>query len=371
MIKIFIPCSGLGHVKRGFESFTRECFDALVDDPYIELTLFKGAGDSRENEVTLWNLRRNDWRAIQIGKLTGRTGYIIEASSFFLGLLQYIYRENPDIIYFSDINLGNALWHWRRLTKTKYKLLFSNGSPQDPPYPRWDYIQQLTPAQFQLALDAGVPPDKQSLVPYGFNISPQLTILNSLERKTLRSQLRLPEEQPLILSVGLIDKSHKRMDYLIREVASLPEPKPYLLLLGQKDTESCEVINLGIELLGADNFQVRSVEQSEIDDYYKVADAFVLASLREGLGRVLVEAMAQGLPCLVHDYAITQFVLGECGYFANFELENNLSKLIYQVLNNPDNKYESYLRHKSVYERFSWEQLRPKYIDMIHKCANS
>jgi hypothetical protein len=35
------------------------------------------------------------------------------------------------------------------------------------------------------------------------------------------------------------------MDYVIREVASLPEPRPYLLLLGQETPDSPEIIKLG------------------------------------------------------------------------------------------------------------------------------
>lgn len=364
-----MPCSGLGHVQRGFESFTRECFDVLMNEPSIELTLFKGAEEPREQETTVWNLPRSDWKAFQLGKLTGRSSYNIEQLTFFFSLLPHIYRENPDIIYFSDAQLGNPLWHWRRLTKKRYKLLFSNGAPERPPFPRWDHVQQLTPVQYQLALDAGVPKEKQSLVPYGFHISSQLQILTLTERQVLRSKLKLPEDKPLILSVALIDKSHKRMDFLIREVASLPEPKPYLLLLGQKDKESSDVINFGIKLLGSDNFQVRTVPQKEVSNYYKIADAFVLASLQEGLPRVLVEAMSYGLPCLVHDYGVTQFVLGKYGYFANFELERSLTELILKVLAEPGKESDCNLRHQSVYNRFGWEKLSLKYLEMIEHCA--
>jgi glycosyltransferase involved in cell wall biosynthesis len=364
-----MACSGLGIVKRGFESFTRESFDALVDEPSIKFTLFKGAGESHAQEVALWNLPRDDWKAFLVGKLIKRGSYNIEQSTFFASLLPYIYHENPDIIYFSDINLGHALWHWRRLTKKRYILLFSNGCPQDPPFPRWDHVQQLTPFQYQKAIDAGVPPEKQSLVTYGFHISPQLKILTHLERKVLRYKLGLPEDGIIILSVGWIDKSHKRMDYLIREVASLPEPRPYLLLLGQQDTESSEIINLGMQLLGSNSFQVRTVEQHEIYNYYKIANLFVLASLKEGFGRVFVEAMSQGLPCLAHDSEVTQFVLGKQGYLDDFQVQGNLASLILKVLTEPYGEDKCHLRHKNIYDRFSWEQLRPKYIDMIHKCA--
>jgi 1,2-diacylglycerol 3-alpha-glucosyltransferase len=370
-VRVFIACSGLGRIKRGFESFTRECFDALVKEPSIKITLFKGAGDYQEKEVVLWNLPRNDWRAIQLSKLTARSDYNIEQSTFFLSLIPHIHRENPDIIYFSDINLGYALWHWRRLTKKRYKLLFSNGCPQEPPFPRWDYIQQLTPFEFQRALDAGVPVEQQSMIPYGFNISSQLQIITPIEKKVLRSQLRLPEDKPLILSVGLIDKTHKRMDYLIREVARLTEPRPFLLLLGQKDTKSSEVTNLGIKLLGLNNFETRTVDQHEIHNYYKIADIFVLASLREAFGRVFLEAISHGLPCLAHDYAVTQYILGENGYLSNLKLEGNLANLIRQVLGEAESEYKIHIRHRNTYEQFSWDKLSPRYIDMITKCAMS
>lgn len=364
-----MPCSGLGSVKRGFETFTQECFDALVDEPSIKLTLFKGAGKSDDKTITLWNLPRSNWKAIQLGKLTRRSSYNIEQSTFFTSFLPYIYSENPDVIFFSDINFGHALWHLRRITKKRYKLLFSNGCPQYPPFPRWDHIQQLTPFNFELALNMGVPAEKQTLVPYGFQISPQLQKLSYLERKSLRFKLGLPEEQPLILSVGLIDKYHKRMDYVIREVARLPEPRPYLLLLGQQDIEATGIINLGSQLLGNKHFQVRTVEQKEVNDYYKIADIFVLASLKEAFGRVFVEAMSYGLPCLAHDYAVTQYILGKDGYLANFELEGSLTNLMYNVLNEYYNEHKINLRHASIYQRFSWDKLRLSYIKMIEKCA--
>ncbi|MEH2245789.1 hypothetical protein [Nostoc sp.] len=67
------------------------------------------------------------------------------------------------------------------------------------------------------------------------------------------------------------------MDYLIREVAT--EPCPYLLLLAQQNGSSCEIIKLGNSLLGAENFQRRTVASHEVANYYKIADTFVLASL--------------------------------------------------------------------------------------------
>jgi 1,2-diacylglycerol 3-alpha-glucosyltransferase len=369
MIKVFIICSGLGHVKRGFESFTQECFDALSNDSSLEIALFKGGRNSCGNAISLWNLSRDVWSTIQLGNITGKDPYFIEQASFCLSLIPHIRQKKPDVIFFSDFELGTMLWHWRRLSHLPYKLLFSNGAPNGPPFSRMDHVQHLTPVHYQMALNAGEPPSKHSLVPYGINVSSYLDIPSKSERESLRRQLNLPTERPIILSVGAINKTHKRMDYLIREVAGLPEPRPYLVLLGQKTVESSEIFQMGNQLLGSDNFQSKTVAYDEIANYYKVANAFVLTSLREGFGRVFLEAMSYGLPCLAHDYEVTRFVLKDERYLANFELSGSLAKLISQVLsqNDDDSKHR---RHWLVYENFSWEKLRPTYVEMIKFVAS-
>ena len=369
-MKIFLVCSGLGNVKRGFESFTQECFEALSQESCLDITLFKGGGKNQVHSITLPNIPRNTWLAKKLGKLIGRNSYFIEQISFAINLLPYIQFKQPDIIYFSDGNIGNLLWHWRRLTKQNYKLLFSNGGPLSPPFQRWDLIQQLTPGHYKSALNAGEPKAKHSLVPYGINISDKLSILSDFERRQLRSQLGFPEERKILLSVGVIDKSHKRMDYLIREVASLPEPRPYVLLLGQQGAESSEIIELAHSLLGNDNFQVKTVVADRVASYYQAADIFVLASLGEGLARVFLEAMSYGLPCLTHDYEVTRFVFSEEGYFADFKLTGNLANLVSQVLAEGDEPSKRHLRYQSICERFSWEELRPAYVEMIEHCVN-
>ncbi|HEY9300372.1 MAG TPA: glycosyltransferase family 4 protein, partial [Phormidium sp.] len=288
---------------------------------------------------------------------------------FFLSLIPYIHIERPDVLFFSDFVLGTMLWHWRRLNKLSYKLLFSNGAPNGPPFSRMDHVQHLTPTHYQMALDAGEPATKHSLIPYGIQINQEYTSLTQLERGVLRRKLNLPVDRPLILSVGAINKSHKRMDFLIQELARLPEPRPYLLLLGQIDAESQEIIQFGNQLLGTNYFQAKTVTFAEISNYYRIADLFVLASLNEGFGRVFLEAMMYGLPCLAHDYQITRFVLKDHGFFANFAIPGGLAVLIQQVLAQSQ-KDAKYYRHQSVYERFSWEKLRPAYIEMLHLCAS-
>ncbi|MFM6861231.1 MAG: glycosyltransferase family 4 protein [Dolichospermum sp.] len=363
--KVFLICSGLGNVNRGFESFTQECFNALSQVPELDIILFKGGGESKKRQIVLWNFPRHSWLGINLGKFFKKDPYYIEQASFTLSLLPYIFQQKPDVIYFSDGTIGNILWHWRKRTAQSYKLVLSNGGPISPPFERWDHIQQVAPTHLQAAIEAGEPLEKQSLVPYGINMDAELKILSIADKAALRRKLELPDNLPIILSVAAINKSHKRLDYLIREIAQLPKPRPYLLMLGQIEAESAEIVALANELLEPDKFQIKTVASDQVVNYYQVADAFVLSSLGEGFGRVFVEAMSYGLPCIAHDYDVARFVLKDEGYFGNFELPGSLASLIPNVLNqnNDDSKLR---RHQSVYERFSWDKIRSKYVDMIY-----
>ena len=129
------------------------------------------------------------------------------------------------MIYFSDGVVGNLLWRWRRLSRGRFKLLLSNGGPLGPPaFPRFDHVHQVSEVYHEESLRAGRPAETQTLIPYGFRIDPQFRPLSPAERSALRRKLGLPAKRPVVLSVGAINGTHKRMDYIVREVGTLPCP---------------------------------------------------------------------------------------------------------------------------------------------------
>ena len=369
MTKVFLLCSGLGRINRGFESFTQECFDALAGSPELDLTLFKGGGLPGPKQVVVPNLPRTNPLALTLGTLTRKSGYWVEQVTFTLSLLPHIARQKPDVLYFSDTNVGNLLWHWRRLTKQTFALLFSNGGPMQPPYPRWDFVQQVAPTHLEAARATGQPDEKQTLLPYGIRMEPELALLPAADLAELRRSLGLPTDRAVVLTVGAVNKGHKRMDYVVREVAALPVPRPYLVLLGQTDEETPEVRALADKLLGSDGYQIRTVPHGAIAGYYRAADVFVLASLNEGFGRVFLEALSWGLPCLAHDYPLTRFVLGSPTGLADFTQADSLTALLCEVLQDRCDLAGQYTRHQTTFERFSWQHLGPRYAQMITHCA--
>jgi glycosyltransferase involved in cell wall biosynthesis len=370
-IRTFLVCPGLGHVARGYETFTRECFTALAGDERLDLHLYKGAGDPADRERAVWCLHRNHGVAAEwLGRLFERDGYFAEQATFAVSLIPHLMRWRPDVVYFSDGVVGNMLWRFRNLTGGRFKLLLSNGGPLGPPiFKRYDHIHQVSEVYLEESRRAGRPEESQTLLPYGFQIDARYTPLTEDERTALRCRLGLPVDRPVLLSAGAVNRSHKRMDYVIREVAALATPRPYLLLLGNHDSESEPIIRMGIDMLGPDGFRAATVDHSEIRAYYQLADMFVLASFREGMPRVLVEALAHGLPCITHDFHVTRFVLGRHGLFGDLAIEGNLTRLLEQHHTGAGTDSERQARHRSVYERFSWSALKERYVEMILRCS--
>jgi glycosyltransferase involved in cell wall biosynthesis len=367
-IRAVIACPGLGVVNRGYESFARECFDALVGDRRLDLHLVKGGGSNGPREQAIWLLDRRQPLSRLLGRAMRRSGYYVEQISFVASLAPYLARLRPDVVLFSDVNLRTPLWHWRQLSRLRYRLLLSNGGPVGPPFPRCEHVHQVLPWAVEEAVQAGLPRERQTFVPYGFAIPDRLAPLPESERQAVRNRLGLPLNSRVLLSVGALNASHKRMDHVIQEVAMLSPPsRPYLVLLGHAENETPGLLELGRRLLGPEGFWAGTVPPTLVAEYYWAADAFVLASLAEGFGRVYVEALSAGLPCLAHDYPAARFALAEHGRFADLRVPGSLANLIRTLT--PATETERQAFHRSAYERFSWARLQDDYVSMIQRCA--
>ena len=367
-LKIFFSCSGVGVIYRGIESFFREAFEGLRHTEGLDLTLYKGAGNEKADERVLWNIPRTSKTAKALGRIIGRSSYATEQLTTLPSMVRAIRREKPDIIYYSDANLGFQLYRWRKQIGVPYRLLFSNGGPVHPPFDRTDYVHQVTPFYYDEAIAAGESPKRQRMVPYGISVPSGDPEEPGPIREKLRRQLGLPFDRRIVLSVGWISAIHKRMDYVVREIARLPMPRPFLLMLGAIDKESEQVMALARDRLGEENFAVRSVIYQQVDDYYRGADLFVLASLKEGFGRVFLEALIHGLPVIAHDHPVARFVLGEEGIFGDLTKEGALATLISVSSRKSVTLEEMRRRRARVRERFSWPVLAPQYREMFYDC---
>jgi len=334
------------------------------------MRLLKGAGETQPDEHVVRNLPRTGYLAKWLGKIAGRNGYVVEQWSTFLPVTRQIRKHRPDVVFYSDSNLGFLLHRCRNQIGVPFRLLFSNGGPCHPPFNRHDFVHQIAPPYYDEAMSFGESPAKHFFVPYGIKVRTE-PVLDPLAKRSLRMQLKLPPDRRVVLSVGWISREHKRMDYVIEEIARLPEQRPFLQLLGAMDECSGDIVALGNELLGKDGFAAGSVAYDKVLDYYPAADCFVLASLQEGFGRVYLEAMMAGLPVIAHAHPVMDFVLGGQGILGDLSQPGRLAALITTELQNPPNPEIAQQRWQSVRDRFGWEVLAPKYMEMFEACAGS
>lgn len=368
-IKVYLVCTGLGIVHRGVESFMHECYQALRDKEGLHLELFKGAGEERPNEHRLSCLPRSHLLARFVGRCTGHTGYMLEQLSAFPSLRRHIRGGRPDIVFFGNGKLGTLLCHWlSERDGAPFRVLFSNASPDTPPFPFAHHVQQINPWLFEQGRQAGEPPERQSLVPYGIRVPEGAPEGDPGVIREIRRKLHLPLDRQIVLSVGWISRELKRMDYTVNEIAKMPEPQPYLVMLGQIDHTSRPVLRLAQRRLGPDNFTARTVPYESVVNYYRSADAFVLSSLCEAFGRVYLEALIEGLPCVVNDHPIMRYVLDKEGIFADLSKPRALTAELRKVLAIPNSPGLRARRRESVRRRFDWEMLAPAYLEMFRRC---
>jgi glycosyltransferase involved in cell wall biosynthesis len=106
-------------------------------------------------------------------------------------------------------------------------------------------------------------------------------------------------------------------------------------------------------------------------EVYRASDVFVAGSLWESSGRALVEALAQGLPCLTHAYPVMSWIGGEHAVTGDLRRRGALAALLEGIGDHDFAPEVRRARHDVVYERFSWDRLAPAYVELLRSCALS
>lgn len=365
---MILACPGLDHAHRGFETFARECFEALRNHPDLRIELVKGTGARAPGETAIPTVTRSTFAARVLGRALSREPFVVEHLTFALALLPILARRRPKVVYFSEWHVGRVLATWRRVSRQRFALVFCNGALAPGDYGHLDRVQQLVPGAIEYTVERGERSAGQELLPLAVAMEPSPTPLDVTERATLRERLGLPPDRQIVLSAGAINLQ-KRMDYLVEEIAALPQPRPFLLLAGQEEADTPAIRSLASERLGAGGQDIRTVSPDLMADLYRASDVFVLGSLWESFGRVLVEAQSHGLPCLAHDYPVMSWVVGAEGHTADLRERGSVTAWLAGLDADDFSEDRRRRRHQSAYERFSWDVLAPRYVALFLDAA--
>lgn len=366
---VLLACPGLDHAHRGFETFARECFGALRERDDLRIELVKGSGPRAPGERAVPTLLRDSAAARALARRRLREPFVVEHLTFAATLAPLLAARRPDVVYFSEWHVGRALAAWRRAARARFRLVLCNGGAVPGGYGHLDLVQQFVPGAKDYAVARGEPPERQVVLPLGAAIEPELRPVADEERAGLRAGLRLPPDRRIVISVAAVNDGHKRISYLVEEIARMPPPRPFLLVLGQDERESPPIRRRARELLGPEGHAIRSVAPAAVGEHLRAADAFVLTSLWESFGRVLVEALAQGLPVLGHAHPVIDWVLGDAGDTADLRRDGAVAAWLSGPRSGDRSEAADRRRHASVRERFSWDRLADRYAAMLRSAA--
>jgi glycosyltransferase involved in cell wall biosynthesis len=136
------------------------------------------------------------------------------------------------------------------------------------------------------------------VLPYGIDLT---RFQDAVAKDTVRAELHIPADAFVIGHVGRFDEQ-KNHSFLLEIAAELvkKEPKTRLLLVGDGSLHS--EIAAKVQQLGLSENVIFAGIRSDVPRLMLGAmDVFLFPSLYEGLGLVLVEAQAAGLPCIFSD----------------------------------------------------------------------
>lgn len=138
-------------------------------------------------------------------------------------------------------------------------------------------------------------------------------------------------KRPIVLTIAAFTK-YKRIDAVIHAVAMTENTS--LLIVGSGEEEG-NLHQLAGELLPG-RHEFKKATYKELPSIYTAADVFVLASQsQEAFGRVLIEALACGLPVVTINDSVRKSIVGNVGIFVNPADTQKFAKAIERALKSP------------------------------------
>jgi glycosyltransferase involved in cell wall biosynthesis len=207
------------------------------------------------------------------------------------------------------------------------------------------------------------PPEKLSKIHSGVDLTQFMQSNgNGVEKKR---SLGLDQNGTVIGFVGWL-LPIKGPEYLLKAMAHIwpDHPDVSLVMVGKGELD----VDLRSQALKMNaNGRIRFLGwREDIHEIMPLFDLLVLPSLNEGMGRVLVEAMAAGKPVVASEVGgIPDLVKhGETGYLVRPADEKALANGIRKILNDPERAKQMGQRGKEYCRQFSLEAMIEKLDDL-------
>lgn len=120
-------------------------------------------------------------------------------------------------------------------------------------------------------------------------------------RQKVRASLRIPSGAFVMIHVGRFaeQKNHKYLVKILESYSKIDQSEWKIFLVGEGPLE--EDVKTQVKKAGLTDHVLFLGGRTDVNKLYSAADMLVFPSLHEGLGIVVIEAQASGLPCIVSE----------------------------------------------------------------------
>lgn len=164
------------------------------------------------------------------------------------------------------------------------------------------------------------------IIPNPVNMS-KFEMSTQNDEEELKKELGIPIESKLVGHIGYFG-THKNHDFIINLAEKLKDQNIYWLLIGdgsKKQAYAQKISDKGLKKI------ILTGIRTDIPELINIMDLFILPSLMEGLGTVVLEAQASSKNCLVSENVTKEIDVG-LGLVKHIPLDNE-QKWIDEIVN--------------------------------------
>jgi len=217
----------------------------------------------------------------------------------------------------------------------------------------------------------GLPPERFVVIPNGIDTG--LFAEPKRPQNAVRAELGIRPVDKVIGAVGRLDPQ-KGFHFLLPAFMELARERRdlHLVIVGD-GPEMVNLSSLAAKLGGAGRIHLVG-RRSDVPDFLHAFDLFVMPSVYEGFGLVLVEAMAAGVPVVTSDIEVLGEVLGAnepggpCGRIAPRGDVPALAQAMREALDRPDPEQLDRARHRAL-DKFSINVMVGRYAKLYDSLA--
>jgi glycosyltransferase involved in cell wall biosynthesis len=156
----------------------------------------------------------------------------------------------------------------------------------------------------------------------------------------------------------------KGIVYLINSIINYPDR--ITLLIGGREAQ-----NFMVNQKYADRFKVVG-EFADMKDFYNQCSIGIYPSIVEGFGICILETMAHGRPVIVGEGAGASELIedGKQGFVVDGRDVQGIINKIKYFEENPDEVRRMGSEARKTAEKYTWESIRAKYVDLYKKLLN-